>query len=399
MSANPVNRWDARLFAATESTFGTTPAPANVAAYAALALEAVSATLGPAEVGNTRAKRDRALGRGMTAGFVEGRVGPIPWSVELSVKSRSAIDADPRELALYKAAGLKKTTNASTSCVLAPSATPIESGDFAGLTLTQLLGASPATYEAEVLRGCVAKALRWEGGDKEVTLRATGDGVGKYTAGGLDSITLASGVVTTLTHTAEESYRLAPGYYLCESEIILVGAVTAGSTSTTITRAALGSTGATHTAKALQPYVPTGITYAGAPLSEAVTTATIGGVTSRVLSWFFELTTGMDLLPGESGSRYVQGAKYGRYDGKLGVRLVLSGDQVSLLGKATARPVVAVSLSQGSGTGAVWSLSCPYTEVEPFALPDSGNDVAVVDVTFRLRDDTAGNNLFSITLT
>jgi hypothetical protein len=397
MSTNPVNAWDQRALIAPETTFGTTPAPANIAAYAALALENIDVTTGPAEVGAVRAKKDRSLGRGMQSGFVEGRVAPIAWSAQLSVKSRSAIDADPRELALYKMAGLKKTTNAAVSCVLAPSATPIESLDFASATITRFLGSGLATYQAEILRGCLVQGLRWEGGDKEVTLKANGLGVGKLTQGGLDSVTMLIGA-TTLTHTAEESYRLSPGYYLCESEVILVTSVGYGSTTSNITKGALASTSAAHTAKPFQPYVPAGITFAGSPIPEPVSTLTVGGITVRAQSWFFELATGLDMLPGETGSKYVQGAKYTRYAAKLGARLVLSGDQVSLMGKVTQRPNLAVAISQGVGVGSIWSASLPYAEVEPFAAPDTANDVAVVDVTFRTRDN-AGNDLFSVTLT
>lgn len=397
MSTNPVNAWDQRALIAPETTFGTTPVPANIAAYAALALENIDVTTGPAEVGAVRAKKDRNPGRGMQSGFVEGRVAPIAWSAQLSVKSRAAIDADPRELALYKMAGLKKTQNVSTSLVLSPSATPIESGDFASATITRFLGSGLATYQAEILRGCLVQGLRWEGGDKEVTLKANGLGVGKLTQGGLDSVTMLVGA-TTLTHTAEESYRLAPGYYLCESEVILVTSVGYGSTTSNITKGALASTSAAHTAKPFQPYVPAGITFAGAPIPEPVCTLSVGGVALRAQSWFFELATGLDMLPGETGSKYVQGAKYTRYAAKLGCRLVLSGDQVSLMGKVTQRPNLAVAISQGVGVGSVWSASLPYAEIEPFAAPDTANDVAVVDVTFRTRDNT-GNDLFQVVLT
>lgn len=396
---SPVNSWDARCLAVAESTLGTTPTPGNVAALAAQALEFSAISMGPAAVGATRAKKDRALGRGMTTGFVEGRQGPIPWSLEVPVKSRSAIDADPREVVLYAAAGLKKTTNGSTSCVLSPSATPVESSDFTGMSLTRILGASPATYELEVMRGCVAQSLRWEGGDKEVLLKAAGNGLDKATMGAMASAVFADGVGTTLSHTAEESYRLHAGYYLCGSEIILLGTVTPGSTSTTVTRGALSSTAALHGGTALQPYLPTGIAYSGSPIAETTATCTIGGVSSRVMSWFFEYSTGIEHLGGETGSRYAQGVKYGRFDGKLGVKMVLSAAQVSLLGKATSRLGVEVDVSQGTGTGAVWSLAVPYAEVEAFAVPDAANDIAIVDVSFRLRDDTAGNNMFSITLT
>lgn len=206
MATSPINGWDRRLGAASESSFGTPPPPADVAAYAAYFGEVVTANLGPVEQGVTRPKRDRGPGRGNTGGYVEGRVQPIPFTVDLSVRSRSAIDADPRvlEKVLYKAAGLKKTTNSSTSVVYSPSATPIESGDFGSATLFGFLGSGAAAFETEWLRGCVARTLRWEGGDKEVMLRASGIGIGKLASGSLDSITLANGSGTTLTHTAEE---------------------------------------------------------------------------------------------------------------------------------------------------------------------------------------------------
>lgn len=396
MSSYPVNAWDMLLLAASEATFGTTPAPASTSAYAALALECISADMGPAQVGQVRPKQDRNLGRGMQSGFVEGRVQPIPFTVVTSIKSRSAGDGVPLELALFKAAGLGYA-DTGADYTLAPSATPVESGDFAGLSLTRFLGSRAAAFQSETLRGGVVKSLRWEGGDKEVMLTAAGAGIGKYMRGSLDSITLASDIVTTLTHTAEESYRLDPGYYLCESEIILISSVTKGGTSTTITRGALGSTAIAHTAKPLYPYRPSP-TYTGSPIAEPNATCSIGGVTSRLLSWSFELTTGMDHLPGETGSAYVQGVKYGRYDAKYSLRLVLSGDQVSLMGKALARPTVAVSLAQGTGTGGVITVASSYCEVEPFTVPDTNNDVAIVDVGLRVRDDTAGNNAFSIVL-
>jgi len=391
---NPVNAWDTRVLAVAETAFGTTPTPADVAALAAQALEFSAISMGPPEVGAVRAKKDRAYGRGMTTGFVEGRVGPIPWSLEVPVKSRASDVADPREVVLYGAAGLQVMPGQ-----IIPAATPIESSMFAGMSLTRIVGRSPATYLSETLRGCVAQSLRWEGGDKEVLLKATGNGLGKYTRGAIAAITVTN-VATSVTITAEESYRLANGlgYYLCGTEIIEVTACTAGSTTATIARGALGSSAAAHTDAALQPYVPAGIAYAGSPIAETTSSCTIGGVSTRVLSWFFEFSSGLELLGGETGSRHAQGVKYGRYDGKLGVRLGLKRSDVSLLGKATARPVVSVTVSQGTGTGGVWSVTCPYTEVEPFQVPDNSNDIAIVDVGFRLRDNSSGNNMFSIDL-
>lgn len=406
MSANPVNAWDILLLAATETTLGTTPTPASTAAYAALAIEAINCSLGAAEVGVIRPKQDRALGRGMQSGWVEGRVQPIEWSVDTSLKSRAAVDTAPHLLALLKAAGLKVTTNASTNVTITPSTTPIESGDFAGVSLTRFEGQGLACHLAETLRGCVTRAIRLEGGGSELLAKLSGVGIGKSTSsttqagvqGRIDSITLGTVGATSLTITAEESYRLGLGYYLCESEIIQVTACTPGGTSATIARGALGSTAATHTAQPLVPYRPPSPSFTGSPIAEAVSTVTLGGVSLRCRSWSVDITTGMDLLEPETGSKFSQGAKYTRYDVKARMQLVLSGDQVSLLGKATARPNVALALAQGSGTGGIVTFNAPYCEVMPFTVPDTASDIAVVDVELRIRDNGT-SDAFSIVLT
>lgn len=406
MSANPVNSWDLLVLAATETTLGTTPAPASQAAYGLLAVEAINCSLGPAEVGVIRAKQDRAQGRDMQSGWVEGRVMPIEWSFDTSVKSRAAVDTASPLLPFLKAAGLLHTINGGSNVTITAPGQPIESGAFAGVTLTRLLGSGLAVHEAEVLRGCVAKALRLEGGSGEVLAKFTGVGIGKTTATGqagvmgrVDSITLATGVVTSMTVTAEESYRLAPGYYLCESEVIQVTACTPGSTSATIVRGALGSTAAAHTAQPLVPYRPTP-TFTGSPISEASASVTLGGVAARCRSWSVDLTTGMDLLEPETGSRYSQGAKYTRTEVKAKLQLVLSGDQVSLMGKATARPNLALAIVQGTGTGGIITINAPNAEVVAFNAPDTPGDIAVVDVELRLRGGTGtGNDTVSISLT
>lgn len=406
MSANPVNSWDTLVLAATEATLGTTPTPASTAAFAALAIEQINCSLGPSESGVVRAKQDRGLGRANTNGFVEGRVQPIEWSLDSSMKSRAAVDTAPQLLALFKACGFTVTTNSGVSVVISPSQQPIESGDFAGVSLYRYEGSGLACYLAETLRGCVAKALRLEGGGSELMAKFTGVGIGKTAStgqagiqGAVDSITLASGAVTSMTITAEESYRLAPGYYLCESEIILLTACTPGGTSATITRGALGSTAAAHTAKPLVPYRPPSPSFSGNPISEAVSTVTVDGVAVRCRNFGIDITTGMDLLDPETGSRYSQGAKYGRYEAKVKAQLVLSGNQVSLLGKSTARPTVALSLVQGTGTGGIVTFAASYCEVVTFTPPDTANDIAVVDVEFRVREPAAGTAAFTITLT
>lgn len=393
---NPVNAWDSRLLIATETTFGATPAPADVATYAARAVEFISANLGGSESGEVRAKKDRSLGRGMQSGFIEGRKAPGAISVEMSVKSRSAVDAALKEAVLYKAAGLKSTTNAGVSVVLSCVPSPLESGDFASCTIERIAGSALAAYEAETARGCLIKTLKWDGGDQELKLTASGASNGnKTTRGALESITVLIGA-TTLTHTAEESYRLQAGYYLCESEVILVGAVTAGATSTTITRAQLGTSAAAHTTKPLQPYVPAGIAFTGSPIAEPVSSVTVDGVALRCTAFSVELSTGIDHLPGETGSAYSQGAKETRYDVKPSAKLVLSADQVALLGKSTARKTVAVSFSQGTAGGGRVTFSMPYCEIEPITVPDTVGDVAIVDLALRCRDNT-GNDAITIT--
>ena len=400
MSANPVNAWDMLCLIASESTIGTTPTPASTVAYAALAVEAINCTLGGAEVGVVRPKQDRSLGRGMQSGWVEGRVAPMDWSFTTSLKSRAAVDTAPHVLALLKAAGLKVTTNAGVSVVIAPSPTPIESGDFVSASLTRFEGSGLATHLAETLRGCVAKSLGIKGGGGELMATFAGSGIGKTEARGrLDSITVLIGALS-LTITAEESYRLTPGYYLCEAEIIQVTAVTPGATTATIVRGALASTAAAHAAQPMVPYRPPAVTFTGSPIAEPVSTVTLGGIALRCRSWSIDLTTGLDLLEPETGSKYSQGAKCTRYDAKVSLQFVLSGDQVSLLGKATARPSLALSIVQGTGVGGIVTFAAPNCEVVPFALPDTNNDVAVVDVTLRLRDGAStGNDMFSLTLT
>lgn len=399
-SHNPVNSWDMHLAAVSESTFGTTPTPANVAAFQARMLECVNASLGNVtQVGVVRPKQDRGVGRGMTDAFVEGRVEPIDWNVMLSVKSRTANDTAPLELALYKAGGLN-CQDAGSTYTLTPSATPIESGHFASATLQRWLGSGSALYQSEVLRGCVAKTLRWEGGDKELMLTASGSGVAKRSLGAVTA-TFADGSTTTMTLSeADDSTRIDLGYYLVESEIVLVTAYSTGSTTATATRAQLGTTGAAHTAAMAYPYMPSlsGV-FSGSPISEANGTVDLAGVTgARVVNWSFEVSTGMDLLTPETGSATIQGAKSIRYDARLNLRLALTQKQLLLMGKARARSSVACTLNQGSGTGSLFSISAPQGEVVNFATPDTPGDIAYVDIALRLRDSSAGNDMFTITL-
>ena len=395
MSANPVNSWDTRLLAVSESTFGTAVAPANTQG-----LEVINVDLGMNESGKVRPKRDRSIGRGMQSGFVEGDVDPMDFSVITSVKSRAAVDTAPRELALYRAAGLLNTTNAGVSSVLSMASTPIESAAFASATLSRFLGVGAGGQQAEVLRGCVVKALQWSGGNKELELQASGQGVAKEVLGQIDSITLASGVVTSMTVTAQESYKLGLGYYLCESEVIQVTAITPGGTTATIARAQLSTTGVAHTAQPLRPHYPSGVAFTGNPIAEPNATVILGAISPLLVTeWSLDLTTGMDLLPHETSSKYIAGAKQVRYDVSYKLKAVLRGDRVDLQGMSKGRANVAVSLAQGIGVGGIATFASANCEVMPFNVPDTANDIAMVDIELRVRDSGTASDALTVTFT
>lgn len=400
MSANPVAAWDLRALVVAESAFGTTPTPA-----AAQALELINMEMGAVQVGDVRPKRDRGVGRGMQAGFVEGRVQPIDWSIEASVKSRSAADTTPDLDVIYKAAGLKRTTSSSTSVAYTLVSAPLETGDFASMSLQRSLGApsvSPTSnHFAEVMRGCITKKLAWQGGDKELTLMASGAGIAKLTCGSIDSATVADNSTTSVTISADDSYKVIAGMYMqWESEIILISAVTRGATSMTITRGALSSTATAHSAKPMYPYYPaSGVSFSGSPISEVVSTVTIGGDAYRCLSFGIELSTGLEHIPGETGSQYSQGVLVKRFDVTASLKLMLKGNDVQLAGYANSRAAVAATIVQGSGAGSINTFSLPYCEVVGFSTPAPGNDVAIVDVTLRTRDNTSGNEAWAMTLT
>lgn len=397
MAGESVNGWDSRILAASEATFGTTPNPA-----ASQALETINCNLGPVgEVGRTRPKQDRNVGRGHTNEFVEGRVDPIALEVVASVKSRADADDSPKELPLYRAAGLLQTINGGTNNIFTTPADPI--GDtlaFAGLSLFRGFGPAIYRYEAEQLRGGVIRSLEWSGGDKEWMVKASGVGIGKYALGSVASVTLADGVGTTLTLTAEQSYGIGPGYYQIENEIILVQGTQAniGDTARTIARAQLSSSGAAHSAKPMYPYMPS-LTYVGSPISEANCTFTLDSVAMRALSAVVTLETGMDLLPGETGSKHIQGPKSGRYKWSVAIKSVLHREEAAWMGKVTKRKSMALSLVFGTGAGAVGTFSFPQGELRPFVVPDTNNDVAVVDLAFEPRDSSTGNDAGALTLT
>lgn len=400
MGSNVVPGFNPVFLAADETVLGTAVAPADVATYAAQAIATIECDLGDAQSPAVRPKQDRGLGRGMQDGFVSGRYPPVPWSVKTSMKTRSAIDAVPRELALWKSTGLGRTVNGSTSYVLAPTATPVESTDLVTQTFTRILGRSPGEMEYERLLGCFADTVKLEGGDKEVEATFSGMGQQKLTGTALASVTMASGVSTTITVTAAESYAFMPGYYICESEVVLVGAVTYGGTTINVTRAQLGTSGVSHAAKPLYPYIPAGVAYAGSPISEAATTtATLYGITVPVLKWGVTIKTGLSASPGETGSAYFQKVITKRFDVEATFDLLLKGDDVRLFNRARERTANAVTLVQGSAVGGVITIGLPYTELVAPAAKDSANDEVTVSCSLRVRDDTAGNNAFSLTLT
>lgn len=389
MGAVPIRQWDARVLPVLESTFGTAPDPA-----AAQYLEAVSVNMGPQSTGVIRDKRDRGLGRAMRNDWVEGRKQLLPFSIETSLKGRAAVDTVPIEDALYQAGGLLRTVNAATNVVYSMQ------GAFTpqGLTIDAVRGTGSAAQLAERGYGGAVEQLTWKGGGAELSLMASGKFIDKETRGKLDAITLASGVVTTLAITAEESYRLGLGYYLCESEIIKVTACTPGGTSATIARAQLSTSGAAHTAQPLVPYVPTLSQPTGRPLPESTAIFTCDGVAMRVQSWELGLTTGVQHLPGETGSSRIQGLKIVRYDATVKAKGVLYEDYVSILGRAPARRNCALSIVQGTGVGRIATFSLPYTEVEAVPVADARDDIALVDLSWRVRDNS-GNDALTLTLT
>lgn len=396
MANESINAWNSNLLVASEASvaaFGTVPDPA-----ASQAFEAVSCDMGPAgEQGDVRPKKDRnALGRGPTQGFVEGRIKPIPFSIEASVKSRATATTIAKEDAIYRGGGMIKTVGGS-NVIYSLDATPLATTNgFLGCDIYRAFGAAPYIYEAEQLRGGVVKTIEWSGGDSELMVKASGEAIGKEHLG-FCSWTVNNSVTTFTFADIEEGSRFGKGWYQSDSEIVKITAMDYPTfTAGTIARAQLASSAASH-ASALRPYLPS-MSYSGSPISEGATvTLVVDGVTIRAMKFSIVLTTGMDLLPGQSGSQYILGPKAGRYALQVSIQLVLTQEQVALLGKARRRNTCAISIVQSSGTaGGIFTFSLPYTEVMPFKVPDTANDVAIVDVGFRVRDNS-GNDAFTLT--
>ena len=385
MAGEPIAAWDQRLLVGNETTFGTPDAPA-----AGQTFEAISIDMGPAQQAETRSKKDRTQGRGMTTGFVEGRVKPIPFSIQTTVKSRASATTVAKESAIYKSAGMIETVGGSNVTYTFTSAP-----DVPGLQIYRILGTGTSAYFAEQGRGGLVSTLTWSGGDQELTVDAKGAFIGKYHQGRVDSITV-NDAVTSYTFTGEDVHRVNIGYYLCESEIILVTAMNYTTGVATITRGALSSSAVAHTAKPLTPYIGT-LTYSGNPLTEANATVSYGGSALRCTKFQVELSTGIEHLPGETGSAYSQGFKSTRYDLKTSFTTVMKREEVNFIGRTLNRTNGAITITCGTGAGSIATFSMPYGEFEPSALPDNQNDVVSVDWNFRHRD-SSGNDMFTLTM-
>jgi len=402
MGANPVPGYNAVFFAADETTLGSPVAPANTAAFAAQAISTIKADTGGAQTPVRRGKQDRGLSRDMQDGFVSGRNAPVPWSVMTSLKSRAAVDDPPRELGLWKACGFLRTVNAATSYVLTPSNTPIASLDLITQSLTRILGRAPGEMELERLFGAFAESVRIEGGDKEVMLTFSGQAQAKAIGTAIAAATVADGSTTSITITAAESYAFAPGYYLWGSEVVLVALPTYGGTSLTIARAQLGTTGAAHSAQPMYPYIPAGISYGGAPVSEALTTNFLfDGGSFPVLNWAVDIKTGLQAGPGETGSAHpFRVLKANRIDVAPTLTFLLKGDDVRKFNKAASVTSLACSIVQGTTAGGVITISLPYCELVAPKVDDNANDSVVVSASLRVRGSGAATpDSFSIILT
>jgi hypothetical protein len=401
VSGEPVASWDARVLVGSEATFGTVPNPAAAQAY-----EFIDIDTGAAELGEVRAKKDRNQGRGMSDGFIIGRVKPMPWSMGSSIKSRAAVDTVPQESALYKSGGLKETVTGGVNVIYSLSGNPQVAGDLDPVSIYRCLGigttlAGSSRYYAEQLRGCVSKQIQWSGGDRELLVKYSGDAIGKYHLGYSSSITFADGSGTTLTFgSAEEAYRFGIGWYQIESEIIKITVPAAvGGTTATVLRAQLASSGVAHAAKPLVPYLPS-LTYPGNPISEVNASVVVDGQTIRFTSFVIDFTTGVEQGPGETGSAYIQTPIVKRYNLKVSLKGLMRREDVALIGKASRQATpLATSIVCGTGTGSIVTFSIPQCEVDAMKVPDAANDMAMWSLTLRTRDTTTGNDTMTITCT
>lgn len=391
---NVVNGWDRASYAWANGS-----EPASTAAFSAAGLALITMDTGPAAaLGAIRDMPDRAAGRSMRSNWIEGRVAPIPFSVVAAVKQRSAIDASPVELALLKACGFTVTTNASTSVVLGYNSAPIDGGSFVAADLARIIGSSPAASEAEVLRKCCVRTLTIEGGDKELRYTFAGEALSKESRATIETLTVDGSSTTISLGSAAAARAAGVGYYICESEIFKVTAVNYATGDLTVVRGALSSSAAAHSSKPAYPYraVPT---YATTPIAESLTTnVEIAGVAMRATSWRAVIQTGMEALPGETGSKFSQGFLSRRVDPTIEVAVIAKGDDLKLIQRAAQRDTVTVKLEQGTVAGGRFSLLASYCELDMPTLTEPENGPSEFALTFRLRENT-GNDMLSIVLT
>lgn len=376
---NPIRAWQQKVFIGTEASWGDAPLPT-----AAMAIEVEPLDMGPAEQGVVRPRRDKSATRGMQRGFVEGRVEPIPFSLETSVLSRAAANTPPPIIAdILEAAGFLETVGGGNVTYAVQDNPTLQS-----LAILSVLGDDFGEHG----RGGVVKQVVFSGGDSELRMRAAGAFIGKAHLGRATGTLQDAADLTLALDTIADADRIGLGFYSIENEVVKVTAVDTTTGILTVVRAQAGTVAAAHNAAVLYPYTPA-FAPSGAPLSEAEITVTLDGEAIRCLRFNVDITTGVDHLPGETGSKYVQGGKVIRYDVVPSVDLLITREKVALLGKLKRRKEVALSIQYGSVAGRRVQLSMPYCELGAFPVPAPANDISTVTVPLRCRDDAAAGAL------
>lgn len=386
MPNEPVIAHEQRVYAVLESTFRTAVLPAT-----GQSMEIASLDMGPAMVGTTRPRKDKTVGRDMTLGFVEGRVEPIAFSLEKSVKSRASATTVPEESPLLKAAGLVETVGGSDVAYSIASAPTLNS-----LALLSVLGAGSAAYFAEHGLGGVVKQLQFAGGDSELMLKASGAFAQKEWLGQSTGTLIDASDTTLALDTPAHAYRFGLGYLQIGSEVVLVTAINYTTGILTVVRAQAGTTAAAHTSATLYPYQPTFTPTGVSPISEANCTVTLDGTATRCTKFSIDITTGVDHRPGETGSKYIQGIKIVRIEVKPTIEFVLTKELVDVIGKVNQRKSVALTIVCGTGAGSIVTFSMPYCEIEPMPVPAPPNDISLVSPALRVRGNS-GNDSLTVT--
>ncbi len=81
------------------------------------------------------------------------------------------------------------------------------------------------------------------------------------------------------------------------------------------------------------------------------------------------------------------------------VRFNLLKEYTANVGKAVGRKSLAFSIVCGTAAGGIVTFSLAQAEVRPFEVPDTANDIAVVEMPFEAFDSSSGNDQLTITLT